>query len=95
MNEAIALVLVALAIAGHALSSFLRTPKEDNNALSSRVNSLEGRHSALEIAFTNSHARLDTNVDNLEESIKDLRKSIDNLTDKIGGTHKVRIRGRA
>lgn len=99
-------VVVTLAILAHAFAYWIKTPKESDNELNSKMENLDKevntkfdnidrRVTTLEIEHAGSYAALSTTVDSLKTNLVELRQAIDRLSERIplpGARHVARAK---
>ena len=94
----LAIAGLALAVAGHAITWFFKSPKETSRetlaeigeverTLHDRVNKVEDDHAKLERQYIRSSVELGVKVQNLAEAIKELSVNVKTLTSRMDNHH--------
>jgi len=74
--QTIAIAALALAIIGHGIAWWFKTPKEAANEVLVRLDQAEDNHHELEVQFVSSSVKLAQQVEYLGNQIKDLAEQL-------------------
>ena len=83
------IALLALAVAGHAVAWFFKTPKETAGEMAQRVNALEDDHHQLDRGFYEFRATVLGELRNLTDAINRLSAAIGHEKITQSGEHRV------
>ncbi len=79
----VALWGLIIAVIGHAVVMFFKTPKEQNQELSTRISTLESWAAAMRETVAATFARHDTVINHLAEQLEHFAESMDNMTNRL------------
>lgn len=83
------IIMLALAVAGHAMLTHFKGPKETNSETARRLDDLEDAHHALDKDYTGFQERVLAELHNLADALNRLAIALNQSHLSVSGEHRV------